>query len=323
MATTPASTTVAPTTEALPTTTAPPTIGPAAYATAGPYPVGVTTLTLPTGVAVEVWYPTTAEPTGVIGYDVRDYVPPDVRALLSQDVEAGYWFPGSRDTPVADGRFPLVVFSHGYSGIRVQSSFLTGHLASWGMIVAAPEHASRDLTNVLAQTASGNDDEAVADVLQTLDLITAEDVTAGGRFEGRVDLDHVALVGHSAGGRTILGAGLDTRVDGYVSMASGGPADGAAYPATPSLFLAGTLDGVVPVGDRHPAGPRRRAVTVVVPGARRHGPQRLRRGQQHLPHAHTGEAAGDRVVADGIDRPTEPRRSQPEHEHRPRPPPRR
>ena len=37
-------------------------------------------------------------------------------------------------------------------------------------------------------------------------------------------------------------------------------------------------------------------------------------GQQHLPHPDAGEAAGDRVVADGVDRAPEPRRPQPPDE---------
>ena len=51
--------------------------------------------------------------------------------------------------PVATGRYPLVVFSHGYAGFRDQSTFLTAFLASWGFVVAAPDHYSRDLTEVL------------------------------------------------------------------------------------------------------------------------------------------------------------------------------
>ena len=38
-------------------------------------------------------------------------------------------------------------------------------------------------------------------------------------------------------------------------------------------------------------------------------------GQQHLPHAHAGQPTGDRVVADGVDHPAQPRRPQAEHEH--------
>ncbi len=239
------STTITTTTTIAATTTA--TAAPATLADAGPYPVGVTTLTLPSGAPVEVWYPSAVAPTGEVTYDVRDEVPPAVRDLLTADVPAGYSFPGTRDAPVADGTFPLVLFSHGFSGIRQQSTFLTSHLASWGMIVAAPEHTSRDLSNVLAGTASGDNGASVDDLLATLDLMTTATGTAGDRFDGHVDTSRVGAVGHSAGGWTVLSAAADPRIAGYVSLASGGPRDGEPYPAKPSLFMAGAIDGIVPV----------------------------------------------------------------------------
>ena len=53
--------------------------------------------------------------------------------------------------PPADpdgGPYPLVLFSHGFAGYRLQSTFLTTHLASWGFVVAAVEHPYRNLTAV-------------------------------------------------------------------------------------------------------------------------------------------------------------------------------
>ena len=213
-------------------------------------------MTLPKGPTVEVWYPAATPPDGTTGYDVRDFVPPAIRATLTADVPATFTYPGQRDAAVADGRYPLVVFSHGFSGFRTQSSFLTAHLASWGMIVAAPEHASRDLANVLAGTASGDQADAVDDVLRTIDLMAADDVADAAdtasdgspSFAGHVDTERIGLVGHSAGGFTVAtAAAADGRVDGYVSMASGGVAAGTPAPAVPALFLAGATDAVVPV----------------------------------------------------------------------------
>ena len=150
------STSDAPTTTAEPTTTVDPAAAAGLYSEAGPYRVGVTTLQLAKGPLVEVWYPAVDGGTGTDSYDVRDYVPEAIRALLTADVPAGYEYAADRDATVAAGQFPVVLFSHGYTGIRVQSTFLTSHLASWGMIVVSPEHPSRDLTNVLGGTASGD-----------------------------------------------------------------------------------------------------------------------------------------------------------------------
>lgn len=220
-----------------------------AYTAAGPYPVGVATLQLATGPLVEVWYPAVEGSSGTDGYDLRDFIPEAVANLLTGDVSSAYTFEGTRDAEVAEGEFPLVLFSHGAGGVRTQSTFLTSHLASWGMVVAAPDHPSRDLTARLGGGPAEPTD-SVDDLVGTLELMTAEN--AGGPFEGHLDLDDVAAVGHSAGGGTILGAAAAGRVDGYVSMASGalGLDEGAPLPDTPSFFLAGTTDAIVPPDTR-------------------------------------------------------------------------
>jgi predicted dienelactone hydrolase len=245
------------TTEPAPTTTVDLAATAFTYAEPGPYPVGVTTLQLDKGPSVEVWYPA-AEGTevGDISYDVRDFTPQAIKDLLTADIPASFTFQGARDAAAAtDGPFPVVLFSHGFTGIRLQSTFLTAHLASWGFVVAAPDHPSRDLFNVLGGTASGDRSDAVDDLLQTLDLVIATDADSTAPFTGAVDETLVAAVGHSAGGGTILGAALDERVLGYVSMASGVPLDDGTsttttlepvvLPDTPSFFLAGELDAVI------------------------------------------------------------------------------
>ncbi len=249
-------TTEPPTTEAVTTTTVDPAAAATAYSEYGPYPVGVTTLQLAKGPLVEIWYPAVEGTTGTETYDVRDFVGEGIRAVLTGDVPSTYSYPAGRDAAVADGEFPVVLFSHGYSGMRLQSTFLTSNLASWGMIVVSADHPSRSMEHVLAGTASGDRADSVDDLLQGLDLIVAQGADAAGRFGGHVDAEHVVAVGHSAGGGTVLGAAEDPRIDGYVSLASGvlrGSADATStttappqLPAKPSFFIGGSVDGVVP-----------------------------------------------------------------------------
>ena len=239
-----------------PTTTAAPTTIPdaatmaALYTEAGPYPVGVTSLELAAGNKVEVWYPAIEGTTGTDSYDMRDFIPEAISALLTADVPAVYEYPAGRDAGAATGTFPVVLFSHGSSGIRFQSTFLTAHLASWGIIVAAPDHWSRDLFHTLSAPV-GDRNSSVTELLETLDLVTAENVRSGSRLEGMVDAERVVAMGHSAGGGTILGAALDDRIDGYISLASGAlgmgsdPSTAPALPDKPSFFIAGALDGII------------------------------------------------------------------------------
>jgi dienelactone hydrolase len=222
-------------------TTLDPVAAARAYVAPGPHPVGVATLELP-DTSVEVWYPAVAGTEGTVAYDVRDFVPDAVRGILTGDAPATYEIDGARDAPIADGEFPAVLYSHGFTGFRTVSSFLTSHLASWGMVVIAPDHPSRDLRNVLGGTASGELEDSLDDLAAALDLV-ADDADYG----AHVDLDHVAAVGHSAGGGTVLLAGADGRIDGYVAMASGRRDDTVELPDMPSYFLGGSLDEVVPV----------------------------------------------------------------------------
>jgi predicted dienelactone hydrolase len=223
------------------------------YTEAGPYPVGVTTLELAAGNKVEVWYPAVEGTTGDEFYDTRDFVPPAIKALLTADVPARYDYTAGRDAVVADGQFPVVLFSHGYSGMRFQSTFLTAHLASWGMVVAAPDHWSRDLFHVLSAPV-GDRESATGELLGTLDLVTSGNDDPASLLQGHIDASRIIALGHSAGGGTIVSAAKDDRIDGYISMASGvlgmGSSDATTVaPPTfvnkPSFFIAGALDAII------------------------------------------------------------------------------
>jgi predicted dienelactone hydrolase len=248
----PTTTTPTPSTSTMPPPTAPPTtiaaIDPTLLSQPGIYPVGVTTLTLPTGNLVEVWYPAAEGATGSDAYDMRDYVPEAIRALLTTDVPATYTSPAVRDSAPADGRFPVVAYSHGLASIRVASTFLTAHLASWGFVVVAPDHPARNLASQLGG-ATENPPEPADDLRDAIAIVT--DPAIGGDVAAIADVDQLALIGHSAGGGTILTVAGDPGVDGYVSMASGrlGDAD-VSMPDVPSLFLAGEVDAVVPPEER-------------------------------------------------------------------------
>jgi predicted dienelactone hydrolase len=246
-------------------TTVPTTLAPAqaaqAYTQPGPYPVGITTLELKGpeskgDVKVEVWYPAVHGSVGKDSYDLRKIVPQGIRDLLTAQTPAIFTTNAARDAAVADDVFPLVLFSHGYTGIRQQSTFLTAHLASWGMIVAAPDHWTRDMFHTLnavlgVKTTNAND--SADDLRMTRELLSKENADAASRFHGHVDTKQVAAVGHSAGGGTVLKVAADEGIKGYVSMASGNlrggtsttkPVTAPTMPDIPSFYLAGSLDHI-------------------------------------------------------------------------------
>ena len=229
------------TTEATTTTTeAPPSLDAADLAEVGPYPVGVTSRELPTGNLVEVWYPAGPDAEGQTDtYAVRDFTPELMRELVPEETNDRVTVAAGRDASAAeDGPFPLVLFSHGSTSFRFQSTNLAHHLASWGLVVASADHPSRALANLLG----GPEDppSSTDDVLSMLDLVTADDMLGP-----VIDADRVGVSGHSAGGGTTLNVASTGGFAGYVSYASGAIGASDALPDIPSLFMAGGDDSII------------------------------------------------------------------------------
>ncbi len=126
----------------------------------GPFPVGVTTLYLtdtertledgsPRVVPVEVWYPAATSQGALRSYAVADFVPEERLKLEDIDPDTLPWLTSSSldeaGPDTAHGPYPLVVFSHGNGGMRLQSLFFTEYLASHGYVVAAPDHMGNTL----------------------------------------------------------------------------------------------------------------------------------------------------------------------------------
>jgi predicted dienelactone hydrolase len=209
----------------------------------GPYTVGVRTvkLTDPSRsrmLEVEVWYPAqsdgksnTYELNGALG---------SIATLSSS---------ARRDaTPVAGGPWPLVVFSHGFGGIRFQSYFFTEQLASHGFVVAAPDHTGNTLLD-LAQLGSDTA-RAQSAIDRPLDVIfLTDELLAGVSALGALPLDatRIGLSGHSFGGWTTLEAARrDPRFKVLIPMAPGfrdGSTPGfVAMLNRPLLIVGGSLD---------------------------------------------------------------------------------
>jgi predicted dienelactone hydrolase len=233
-----------------------PALGPRSFTEPGPFAVGVTTLSLPGNHApVEVWYP--AAPASASGkpkvtYDVQDLLPAALKKLFPPGFQGGiYPTDAYRGVAVASGKFPLVEFTHGYSGFRNQSTFLTTRLASWGFVVAAPELLDNDLTAVLSGKKAANSGADLAEVSATIALLGRQSAASTGPFAGHVDMSKVAAIGHSLGGAASEAvATADPAVTTFIGMAgatvgsfgetSTGP--GSKVPNKPGLLMVGTTD---------------------------------------------------------------------------------
>jgi predicted dienelactone hydrolase len=100
--------------------------------------------------------------------------------------------------------YPLVVFSHGYALSPIVYSTLVEHYASQGYVVLAPEHNETFDQQSLTGFWKALIDRPV-DIHRTIDY--AELLTKpGAPLAGLIDMDNVAVVGHSYGGYTALAA---------------------------------------------------------------------------------------------------------------------
>jgi len=147
----------------------------------------------------------------------------------------------------AQGRFPLVLFSHGLSGSPERYAAALCGWAAAGFVVAAPTYPYT--SEYAARVQRADIVRQPDDARYVLDQVRRLDAVPGDPLAGRIDVDHVAAVGHSAGGYTTAGlftAGHDARLRSGVIMA-GWRAPGAfAGPPATMLFLQGTADPVVP-----------------------------------------------------------------------------
>ena len=243
----------------------------------GPYPVGVATVELlddsrlddmgqPRRLVTELWYPASEAARGQPGYvyTVEDLLTEEARAVLEAPLEVELATEAVRDAaPRTPGEtFPIVLFSHGSSGVRMQSTFLTVFLASHGYVVASPDHLGNTLSD--AVVAGGPSTQAQFEslglrpddmgfVLAHLQGLPAEDPLGA-----IVDGERVGAAGHSFGALTTLRLLAQGRpIDVAVAQAPpehdvvwfGGLPVQADEITVPVMLQAGELDSTTPLSD--------------------------------------------------------------------------
>lgn len=168
------------------------------FAKRGPYVVGTRELKIEDpkrALDVAVWYPAT-NPDGKKEETTYRFL------VLST---GGRAIRDAAPEP-AGGPYPLIVFSHGLGGAKYQSLYYVEHLASWGFVVIAADHPGSTFGGITADSVLENFALRPNDVLRQITY--AETLTApGGLLAGLIDLNRVAVTGHSFGGYTAISAG--------------------------------------------------------------------------------------------------------------------
>jgi predicted dienelactone hydrolase len=230
----------------------------------GPYDVGVQTITITDPVrarplTVDVWFPI-ADSTGL---------PPQQYSLLpGVFYESPTAVATTPDLMAPDGPYPLVVYSHGSGGLRYLHSSYTEAIASYGYIVAAPDHTGNTALERLGDSEDEFDVIALnrpQDVEAVIDAMTNPESTETAGFVASVDPERIAVTGHSFGGFTAyaMASGYtnalgsftaDPQVDAIIALAPA-TGDGSGRLLTdenlaaitiPALAIVGTNDQTTP-----------------------------------------------------------------------------
>lgn len=225
-----------------------------------PYAVGITQFTVdpdgPRPLPVTVWYPVdlppspgpaTDAPTGTTPTPPypgrsgpgRPAVAPNPATQTGPTVWAG--------APVAAGRFPVVVYSHGLRSLPALHAPLTSRWAAAGLVVVAPTYPR---TNRRARTFSRDDvRNQPADAWRLVRHLVRLSTRAGDPLGAHLAMDRLAAAGHSAGGHTTLGMfayAPPVPLRAGIVIAGGRSVVGPVRPLAPVLFVHGAADRIVP-----------------------------------------------------------------------------
>ncbi|MBO0721038.1 MAG: dienelactone hydrolase family protein [Blastocatellia bacterium] len=246
-------------------------------AAAGPYPVGVTTTVFvdhkridtatkeDRTLVTEIWYPATDETRNLPKNKFSNFLPggptPQLESLIETafkkplaEVDRIYWNNSVRDARVREGKFPLIIFSHGNRSIRNQSTFWCDYLASHGYIIVSADHTGNSALTIINgkpvfYQLNGRANSVVdrpKDMIFLLDQMSLWNGGADSRFSGKIDLSKIVAAGMSFGSMTAIRvADLDPRFKAVVAMA--GSPEVHTNLNVPSLYMMGDEDRTIGV----------------------------------------------------------------------------
>ena len=213
-------------------------------------------------IVVQVWYPTdevTGVPVPYLDFAQHRIKPISEQVELPpflikhiQDVNSNSYLDASLKSTTEP--YPLVIFSHGLGGMRMQNTIQMEELASRGFIALAMDHpfdanltvfddgSSADYRSAIVGEVTTEEflnirlpqiNTRVADVSFVLDYVKDIQVWDDS-FWNMIDLERVGIMGHSFGGGTaIVASSRDTRLDACIAL------DGWLVPIEQSIIEKG------------------------------------------------------------------------------------
>lgn len=120
-----------------------------------------------------------------------------------ESLTAGFWKtqPVVRNAPIADGTFPLILFSHGYGGSQWSNSWLAEQLVPHGYIVASVRHYGNSAGNIIPELCVRAWNRP-HDISVVLDYLLQDP-----ELSQYIDKQNIGAAGFSQGGLTALWLG--------------------------------------------------------------------------------------------------------------------
>lgn len=142
------------------------------------------------------------------------------------------------------GPYPVIAFGHGFQQEVYRYEGMLEHMTSYGYFVIAVNSHTGLFPNHNAFANDMND---------ALDYVVEQNFAGGSPYNGHVAIDAQGLMGHSmGGGANILAAADNPNVGAIFTMAAAETSPSAINDMpdidAPIVLLAGTDDGIVPVG---------------------------------------------------------------------------
>ncbi|MEV7626480.1 acetylhydrolase [Actinoplanes sp. NPDC089786] len=223
----------------------------------GPHPIGVVPwhLTGARELMASVWYPARVSHRRRAEW----LLPAPTRALLGAvgfdpDVALAPVTAGRLGAPVAAGRHPVILYSHGNDGHRGEATTMVQELVSHGYVVVTVDHTGDAYTEFPGGRLSVPDEgsftpwDSAHDMVLVLDRV--EDLALGPVSAAALDLRRVGIAGWSKGGTSAaLVMNIDRRVRAGLSL--DGPMESQPRPTAIDrpfmLMTAESVRGTEPV----------------------------------------------------------------------------
>jgi predicted dienelactone hydrolase len=202
---------------------------------------------------VALWYPTRAAPSRLFltGSLSECGMPAIACRLVAFELQV------AKNAPPADGKFGLIVISHGAGGSSLNHGDLALALASHGYIVAAPTHPRGKGNDVSGAGVWVGRPKQISRVIDAV----LEDVELGTHIQP----DRIGAVGHSNGGYTVLAVAGATPTPGAIITHCRQHPDDSKFCSFGGAATREASRQAVDMPDLH--DPRVRAIVLLAPNA--------------------------------------------------------